>query len=263
MHEVTLDKTRAMERRHQEPQYDIEEISKSKPVFTQQLMNLKPIQEGKNIHLEARLEPIGDPTMNVEWFLNGRSVTIGSRFKTYFDFGYVALDVVGAYSIDSGEYTCRATNHLGSDHTSSCVQVLATGDIQTESMHDDAMDQINFLEHGRQQRTATEETDINQPPSFTKSLKNIETYEGTNIHLEARLQPVGDSSMRVDWFFNDQPLKVGHRFRPAFDFDYVALDLLSVYPVDSGIYTCRATNKLGQSVTSAAVKVTGMSTLNV
>lgn len=257
MHEVTLDKTRAMERRHQEPHYDIEEISKSKPVFTQTLVNQKPIQESKNIHMEARLEPIGDPTMEVEWFLNGKSVTIGSRFKTYFDFGYVALDVIGAYSIDSGEYTCRATNHLGSDHTSACIQVIATGDIQTDSMHDDAMNQISFLEHGRQQRTATEETDINQPPSFSKSLRNIETYEGTNIHLEARLQPVGDSSMRIDWFFNDDSLKVGHRFRPAYDFDYVALDLLSVYPMDSGIYTCRATNKLGQTVTSASVKVTG------
>ena len=258
MHEVTLGKTNAMERRHHEPHYEVEEVSKSKPVFTQTLVNLKPIQEGKNIHLEARLEPVGDPTMKVEWFLNGKSVTIGSRFKTYFDFGYVALDVVGAYTIDSGEYTCRATNHLGSAHTSSSVQVTATGDIQTDSMHDEAMDQIAYLEHARNQRTATEETDINQPPSFTKSLKNIDTYEGKNIHLEARLQPVGDPSMRVDWFFNDEPLKFGHRFRPAYDFDYVALDLLSVYPMDSGIYTCRATNKLGQTVTSASVKITGL-----
>ncbi|KAK8746935.1 hypothetical protein OTU49_016904 [Cherax quadricarinatus] len=257
MHEVSLSKTAALERRHQEPQYEIEELTKSKPEFTQPLQDPKPLPEGKNVHLEARLEPMNDPTMKVEWFFNGKPITIGSRFKTYFDFGFVALDILGVYTTDSGEYTCRAENYLGSAHTSSCVRVLGTGDIQTDTMHDGAMEQIHYLEDAsRYQRTAEEQAEINQEPNFVKSLRNIETVEGTNIHLEARLQPVGDSSMRVEWFFNDQPLKVGHRFRPAYDFDYVALDLLSVYPIDSGIYTCRATNRLGQAVTSASVKVT-------
>jgi len=47
----------------------------------------------------------------------------GSRFRTYYDFGYVALDIIHVTSIDSGEYTVRATNHLGSAHTSACVNV--------------------------------------------------------------------------------------------------------------------------------------------
>ncbi|RXG68646.1 Titin, partial [Armadillidium vulgare] len=255
MHEVTMNKTAAMERRHQEPHYDIEEVTKSKPVFTHPLQDVPPMPEGKNIHLEARLEPMGDPTMKVEWYFNGKPVTVGARFRTYFDFGYVALDIVGAYSTDTGEYTCRAENILGSAHTSSCIQIIGTGDIETDTMHDSAMEQIQYLEGQRGQRALPDDVDVNQPPTFTKSLKNIETIEGTNIHLEARLQPVGDTSMRVEWYFNDKPLKVGHRFRPAYDFDYVALDLLGVYPVDSGIYTCRATNKLGQAVTSASVRV--------
>jgi len=49
----------------------------------------------------------------------------------------------------------------------------------------------------------------------------------------------------------------GHRFRPAYDFDYVALDLLGVYPVDSGVYTCQARNQLGEAVTSCSVRVIG------
>lgn len=258
MHEVSLSKTQAMEKRHQEPHYDIEELAKSKPEFTQPLQDPKPLSEGKNVHLEARLEPMNDPTMKVEWFFNGKPITIGSRFKTYFDFGFVALDIIGAYTTDSGEYTCRAENYLGSAHTSACVRVQGTGDIYTESMHDNAMEQIHYLEDAsRNQKASEEQTEITQAPTFVKSLKNIETVEGTNIHLEARLQPVGDHSMRVEWLFNDAPLKVGHRFRPAYDFDYVALDLLSVYPIDSGIYTCKATSRLGQAVTSASVKVTG------
>jgi len=50
---------------------------------------------------------------------------------------------------------------------------------------------------------------------------------------------------------------LGHRFRPAYDFDYVALDLLGVYPVDSGVYTCQARNQLGEAVTSCSVRVIG------
>ena len=50
---------------------------------------------------------------------------------------------------------------------------------------------------------------------------------------------------------------VGHRFRPAYDFDYVALDLLSVYPEDSGVYTCHARNAYGEAVSSATIKIFG------
>jgi len=49
----------------------------------------------------------------------------GSRFRTYYDFGYVALDIIHATALDSGEYTIRATNHLGSAHSSACVRVRA------------------------------------------------------------------------------------------------------------------------------------------
>lgn len=77
MHRGTYEKTKKLEDKFVEPHYDIEEISKSKPIFTQPLNDLPPLNEGKNIHLECRLEPMGDPTMRVEWFQNGKPVTVG------------------------------------------------------------------------------------------------------------------------------------------------------------------------------------------
>ena len=50
---------------------------------------------------------------------------------------------------------------------------------------------------------------------------------------------------------------IGHKIRPAYDFDYVALDLLTIYPEDSGIYTCHARNAYGEAQTSATIKVQG------
>ena len=100
------------------------------------LSDPRPVSEGKNVHLECRLEPMGDPTMRVEWFFNGKPITVGSRFKSYFDFGFVALDVIGVTALDSGEYTVRATNHLGSAHTSACVRILGRSDVLTETQHE-------------------------------------------------------------------------------------------------------------------------------
>ncbi|CAG0878668.1 unnamed protein product [Darwinula stevensoni] len=256
MHRVGYDKAKqAQQKQFQEPHYDIEEISKSKPVFIQPLHDHPPVKEGGNFHLECRLEPMGDPTMRVEWFSNGRPITVGSRFKTYFDFGYVALDVSGATEQDTGEYTVRATNHLGSAHTSSMIRIVSEKDIISETQNEAALEQIYFLEEGRPVAPQMEEVVPQGPPTYTRPLKNIEAIEGNNIHLECRLHPVGDSSMKVEWFVNGKPVRVGHRFRPSYDFDYVALDLLSVYPEDSGVYTCRAINSFGEAVTSASVKV--------
>lgn len=39
------------------------------------------------------------------------------------------------------------------------------------------------------------------------------------------------------------------------DFGYAALNMKYVNPEDSGTYTCRAVNELGQAVTSAALIV--------
>lgn len=257
MHRAAFDKTQRLEEsKFVEPQYDIEEISKSKPIFVVPLSDPRPVTEGRNIHLECRLEPMGDPTMRVEWFCNGKPVTVGSRFRTYNDFGFVALDIIHATALDSGEYTVRATNHLGTAHTSACVRVIGHSDIVTDTQHEQSLEQIQMLEDSsRHRRQQTEEVTVLQAPQFTRPLHNIETVEGTNVHMECRLQPVGDSSMRVEWFCNGRAVKVGHRFRPAYDFDYVALDLLSVYPADSGVYTCQARNQLGEAVTSCSVRV--------
>lgn len=166
------------------------------------------------------------------------------------------MDIIHASTLDSGEYTVRATNHLGSAHTSSCVRVIGRSDILSETQNEMSLEQIQLLEDAsRRQQQTTEEITVLQAPQFTRTLHNIETAEGTNVHLECRLQPVGDPTMRVEWFVNGNPLKFGHRFRPAHDFDYVALDLLGVYAFDSGVYTCQARNQLGEAVTSCSVRV--------
>ncbi len=242
-------------------------VSKSKPVFVTPLKDPpSDVLEGQNIHLEARLEPIGDPNLKVEWFCNNRPLTIGSRFKTYNDFGFIALDIVGVNLADAGNYVCKATNQLGQAETSARVQVTAKSNVITETEHEAAVQQISYLESHQESRMQMssvsqqqEMTSISssQPPKFTKLLKNLEAKEGQTVHLEARLAPTGDPTMKLEWTVNGKPLKTGHKIKPQYDFDFVALDLLSVYPEDSGTYTCTARNAMGEATTSAQIRITG------
>lgn len=53
----------------------------------------------------------------------------------------------------------------------------------------------------------------------------------------------------------DYLFHTANRVSTMHDFGYVALNLKYVYPEDSGTYTCRAVNELGQAVTSAVLLV--------
>ena len=53
----------------------------------------------------------------------------------------------------------------------------------------------------------------------------------------------------------------GHRFRPMYDFGFVALDILYTFPEDTGVYMCKATNKYGSDVNQVQLRCLGMFTL--
>ena len=65
--------------------------------------------------------------------------------------------------------------------------------------------------------------------------------------------------MRVEWLFNGKSIPQGHRFRTTYDFGFVALDILYAYPEDSGTYTCRAINALGETSSTSNLTVQGNS----
>jgi hypothetical protein len=50
-------------------------------------------------------------------------VFLGHRFKTTYDFGFVALDILYAYAEDSGTYMCKAKNAVGEAVTTCSVKV--------------------------------------------------------------------------------------------------------------------------------------------
>merc|ERR1712200_297842 len=165
---------------------------------------------GSLAHFETRIIPINDPSMRIEWYQNGKQLSTGSRIKTISDFGFVILEVANVMTRDAGNYTCKATNRHGETSVSCQVQVKSRQGIDTNP-HD------------------------------------ITCYEGQPAHFDCRIEPIGDGSMRVDWFHDDKPIQIGSRIHTINDFGFVVLDIDWTFKRDSGTYKCVATNKCGSA----------------
>lgn len=64
------------------------------------------------------------------------------------------------------------------------------------------------------------------------------------------------SQTLVNIYFNTKYIFIlANRLTTMHDFGYVALNMKYVNPEDSGTYTCRAVNDLGEAVTSATLFV--------
>ena len=96
-----------------------------------------------------------------------------------------------------------------------------------------------------------------QPPRFVSQMPNVTSREMASAKFECQLAPVGDPNMRVDWFFNGQPLIAKTQFMPINDFGYIALNFGWVYKQDSGEYVCKASNQFGTAEIKANLSCGG------
>lgn len=80
----------------------------------------------------------------------------------------------------------------------------------TDTQNEIGLEQIHQLEdRSKFHRPDVEEEVTTQAPIFTSSLKNCDIKEGQRAHFECRLIPVSDTTMKVEWFHNNVPIKSG------------------------------------------------------
>lgn len=92
-------------------------------------------------------------------------------------------------------------------HLSFCSS--AKSDFIVETQHPEAMAQISRLEQKAPSKRP-EDVPVIEKPNFGRALRNQERLiEGQAVHMEATLTPVNDPSMKVEWFFNGQPIPSG------------------------------------------------------
>jgi len=70
------------------------------------------------------------------------------------------------------------------------------------------MTKINYLEgYNKSAPTPAPEDSVAQAPVFTQPLKDLKVAENQASHFEARLIPVGDPKLRVEWLRNGVPIQ--------------------------------------------------------
>ena len=99
--------------------------------------------------------------------------------------------------------------------------------------------------HLREAQEKDTEQELLLPQFITRPRDQLNIIEGKRAHFEAKLEPITDPHLQVEWLKDGKPIIVGHRFRPIHDFGYVALDINDTISEDTGLYTCRATNLAG------------------
>ncbi|XP_029690708.1 myopalladin isoform X2 [Takifugu rubripes] len=100
-------------------------------------------------------------------------------------------------------------------------------------------------------------------PIFTKNLQELYASEGQLVVLECRVK--GVPSPRVAWYRNESMIEDSPDFRilqkkprsPAEPEEICTLVIAEVFPEDSGMFTCTASNTFGTVSSTAALRVQG------
>lgn len=172
------------------------------------------LKDGSNLHVEVKVDPFNDSSMDVKWYHNEEQLQTGHRVTTIHSFGYAVLEIIDMGPEDCGTYQCVAKNQKGFSQQTFNISMIP----------EDTLAKPQFL-HPFQ--------------------SNIDVNEGDSIQVTSGLVPSDDNQMQVEWFHNGEPLRQSSRIKTTSDFGYVILEISRAEPFDSGEYTAVATNGSG------------------
>ncbi|KAF1662939.1 Titin, partial [Aptenodytes patagonicus] len=240
-----------------------------RPHFVQRLKNVS-VKEGSR--LEMAVKATGNPNPDIVWLKNSDIIVPHKypKIKIEGTKGAAALKIESTARQDAAWYTATAINKAGRDTTRCKVNVevehaepeperrliIPKGTYKAKEIAAPELEPLH-LRYGQEQ---WEEGDLydkekQQKPFFKKKLTSLRLKQFGPAHFECRLTPIGDPTMVVEWLHDGKPLEAANRLRMINEFGYCSLDYGVAYSRDSGVITCRATNKYGTDHTSATLIV--------
>ncbi|TDH06470.1 hypothetical protein EPR50_G00113810 [Perca flavescens] len=241
----------------------------TRPQFTEKLKNIS-VKQGTLVELAVRA--IGNPLPDIVWLKNSDIITPHKHPNIRIEGtrGEAKFQIPSSAGTDSAWYTATAINKAGRDTTRCRVNVevdyvepeperklvIPKGTYKAKEIAPPELEPLH-LRYGQEQ---WEEGDLydkekQQKPQFKKKLTSIRMKRFGPAHFECRLTPIGDPTMAVEWLHDGKPLEAANRLRMVNEFGYCSLDYEAAYARDSGVITCRATNKFGADQTSATLVV--------
>ncbi|XP_034061419.1 titin-like, partial [Gymnodraco acuticeps] len=190
--------------------------AKSPPSFPKKMTSLQQT-EGQAVRFECRVA--GSSPLEVTWLRDGEPLKQGGDFTMKYDDNTAALEIARGEMRHSGEYTCSATNSVGS---ASCRAKLTL--------------------------TATR-----FPPIFDRKLSPQEVTVGDSIELECHM--TGSAPIKVTWSKDHKDIRSGGNYKMSCVENTPHLTIMKTDKGDTGKYFCHASNDTGKDSCSCDITV--------
>lgn len=204
-----------------------EQIKIEPPKILENLKNTK-VKENNLIEMSVKVAtttPKNQPELEVEWFKNGVLIKPDNRMRIEIvksdNFDEYKLVIQNALPCDAGEINVKVKNSAGSDSSNANLA------IEVEEL---------------------------LPPKFTQLLKDVNLFEAENAIL--LISAIGNPAPEIEWLKNGFPINADshHVIIKSETFQKTTTSTLTFTNVllsDTGNYTCKAFNKIGNVETTS------------
>uniref|UniRef100_A0A1B0DPE4 Uncharacterized protein n=1 Tax=Phlebotomus papatasi TaxID=29031 RepID=A0A1B0DPE4_PHLPP len=186
------------------------------PKFLNKLRDVN-VDEGKPMKLSAPFA--SNPIPEIYWTKDNEPIVPSDRILVTCDGTSVGLTVNPVEITDSGNYKCLLANPLGEDESECQASVRK----------------------------------VYQRPQFTHKLIDLQELPKNDAKFPYKL--TGIPAPDTTWYFNDNPIHDGHKYKIKSEGDIGCLYVKNCTPSDSGVYKCVARNREGQDSTQARLDV--------
>lgn len=128
----------------------------------------------------------------------------------------MALDILHTIPEDTGTYSCQAKNPIGTAETRAsmvcyCMFFMNISIFKNPQTFFDLLARVDLPADSLwgEQDEWNGDIVMHQQPQFTTNLKDCQVKESGRAHFEARVVPQGDPHLKVEWFKDGFPLKMG------------------------------------------------------
>ncbi|CAF1320227.1 unnamed protein product [Adineta steineri] len=232
------------------------------PKFKVHLKSHLNLNEDDHCLFEAKLIPVRDPMMRVQWFRNGKVLHHASRMIPRYNFADVSLEFLYTFAEDDGIYECVATNPYGEDRTRAELKCRPKRSIIYNTQLPKGMEGVAKLQmledeikHTASMIGLEEKVQEKEPkaPEFIMPLEDLSVDEGDNAKFIAKVD--GHPRPRVTWSINNGDVANGSRYKLVFDGLVHYLDIPRTRQYDAGVIRCVAKNTFGQSESVAILNI--------
>ncbi|CAF4949627.1 unnamed protein product, partial [Rotaria sp. Silwood1] len=212
-----------------------------KPTIVTKLSSVIRINEGEDLDVSCSI--VGNPEPVIHWTKDNVDIREDHRVDIYSDRGVHHLEISEILMSDQGLYTIHAENSLGKIHAECRIEVIENIDKMKRLKVE------GLLAYGVRQPTY-------KAPEFLIKPSNRTVHEGEQFQIFAKV--IGNPAPQVVWIRLGKPLEDDgyHRIYDRNGENYFEIPKISI--LDSGEYSCIATNMMGAVYSTFTVCVEAM-----